>query len=114
MPYIDLQISKSLERTAKEQLVKELGRIITLIPGKTEAVTMIRIDDGAFLAMDGKVLEPGAFVNVKMFKNSPFEDKAAFTEALFSLLLNEYGVPSNAVYVTYNEHMEWGAGGTLK
>lgn len=114
MPYIDMKITTALSTEQKEAAVSELGRLITLIPGKTEAVTMINISDSAHLALNGKTMAPGAWLEVKCYGKAEKEAKKAFTEAVFAWLGEAYGIAPNGAYLVFDEKAEWGAGGTLK
>lgn len=114
MPYIELKTTASLSDTKKNELKTELGKIITQIPGKTEAVTMIGLQGNYDLYLGGKNLDPGAYVEVKMYKEADFESKAAVTEDIFQLLESSLGIEKDNIYVTYFEQQVWGAKGSLK
>lgn len=113
MPYIDMKVTSPLDDALKVKLKDGLGRIITLIPGKTEAVTMIHLAGNADLYLDGKRLCPGAYVEVKTFGETAREHKEAVTVALFELLDTLLAIPADAVYITYYGQQEWGCNGGL-
>lgn len=114
MPYIELKTSVKLNEEKKTELKTVLGEIVTLIPGKTEAVTMIGLLDEFELYLGGTKLERGAYVEVKMYKEASFESKAVLTEAIFKLLKDSLGIENSDAYVTFFEQPQWGAKGSLK
>ena len=114
MPYIHASISKTLEESQKEQIKSELGSLITLIPGKSEAVTMVRIEDGCTLYKGGRALDNGAFVEVRLLGKAPVYSEEQFTQAVFEMLENQLGTESRDVYLNIMEMERWGTGGQLK
>lgn len=113
MPYIDVKVTSTLNATKKDQLKEGLGQIITRIPGKTEAVTMIGLIGNYDLYMDGKPLCEGAYVEVKTFGEVHREHKEAVNIGIFELLNNVLSIPSENIYVTYHEQKVWGCNGGL-
>ncbi len=114
MPYICVSVSKTLEANQKEQLKAELGRLITLVPGKTEEVTMVRIEDGCTLYKAGKALGNGAFIEVRLYGAAPQRDKEKFTEAVFQSMEKLLGTQPGDIYLNIFEMESWGTKGKLK
>lgn len=114
MPYIEIKTSASLDEVKKTELKTALGGIITRIPGKSEEVTMIGLLDNVDLYLGGIKLNPGAYVEVKMYKEATFESKAAVTEGIYELLKDSLDIKNENIYITFYEHQEWGARGSLK
>jgi phenylpyruvate tautomerase PptA (4-oxalocrotonate tautomerase family) len=114
MPYISLKLSKDVNKQQKEQIKARIGEIVTLLPGKTEAVTMVDISGGHSIYLGGKALENGGFVEIRLLGNAAeFNHKKAVTEAIFDALEKVLGTPKNKVYLNILEFSNWGAGGTL-
>jgi hypothetical protein len=114
MPYIDVKMSIKLSDQNKDDLKAKLGELITLIPGKTEAVLMIGINDGYTLYFSGQKKEKVAFMEVKLFKESAFEFKAEFTRKVFEFFEKEYGITGDNLFLTFGEYESWGVKGALK
>jgi phenylpyruvate tautomerase PptA (4-oxalocrotonate tautomerase family) len=114
MPYIQVSLSHTLNPEQKEAVKAELGSLITLIPGKTEAVTMVRIEDGCALYKGGKALNNGAFVEVRLYGKSPAQSEERFTEAVFEMLGKQLGIEPGDVYLNILEMERWGTRGHLK
>ncbi|MCL2035543.1 MAG: hypothetical protein FWG94_12570 [Oscillospiraceae bacterium] len=45
MPLINLQVSTSLSSQDKDQITKELGKLVSLMPGRSEKYLMVGIKD---------------------------------------------------------------------
>jgi len=113
MPYIDVKTTASLNESQKTKLKDGLGQIITRIPGKTEAVTMIGLVGDYDLYMNGAHLHDGAYVEVKAFKEVAREYKEAVSEGIFELLGSLLSISPKNVYITFYDQKEWGGNGTL-
>ena len=113
MPYIAVNTSQKLSDAQKEKVKAELGRLITIIPKKTEAGLMVDISDARTFYKAGQKVE-GAFIDLRLFHKSDFEPKKKFTEETIEMLLHELGIKKENVYLTIMEFDNWGSGGTLR
>ena len=114
MPYISVSVSQTLSPEQKEAVKSELGSLITLVPGKSEAVTMVRIEEGCTLYKGGRALDNGAFVDVRLLGKAPVHSEEQFTQAVFKMLENQLGTEPGDVYLNIMEMERWGTGGRLK
>jgi phenylpyruvate tautomerase PptA (4-oxalocrotonate tautomerase family) len=114
MPFIAVNTTVKLQPEQKDSIARELGRIIPLIPGKTEPVLMVDVSDDHVMYFSGAKMERCAFVDVRCYKNAPFEGNKAFTEAVFKLLKDIVGLGEGEVYVSISELPIWGTKGSLK
>jgi phenylpyruvate tautomerase PptA (4-oxalocrotonate tautomerase family) len=113
MPYIQVNVSQTLKEHQKEQLKATLGEAITLIPGKTEAVTMVDIADGRAIYLDGKPVN-GGFIDLRLYGAADRASKEALTEALFEAMDKLLGISPQHLYLNIFEMDSWGVGGKLK
>jgi phenylpyruvate tautomerase PptA (4-oxalocrotonate tautomerase family) len=113
MPYIDVKTTVPLDEAKKLKLKDGLGQIITRIPGKTEAVTMIGLVGDYDLYFNGAHMHDGAYVEVKAYKEVAREYKEAVTDGIFQLLGGVLGISAKNIYVTFYDQKEWGCNGTL-
>ncbi len=113
MPYINVNAAPILKENEKEQLKAKMGELITLIPGKSEAVTMVGVNDGCSLFLGGRALEKGAFIEIKLLGAAKKQDKEALTEAIFKGMKSMFDMPESDVYITIQEFENWGFGGRL-
>ena len=105
MPFIDMRLSCALS-AEKEALIKsELGKSISLIPGKSEEVLMIGFSDNCRLWFAGEQDGPVAFVDVAIYGETTDEAKTAFAGYVKTLLARELGIEH--VYLKYVETTSW-------
>lgn len=65
MPLIDVRLSVPVSLKQEEELVKQIGKAITKIPGKEEASLMVQVQGNCPLWFQGKK-QPCAHVTVKI------------------------------------------------
>ena len=113
MPYIAVSTSKKLSDAQKERIKAEFGRLITIIPSKTESTLLIDFSDSRTMYKAGENVS-GAFIEMRLFHKSELEAKKQFTEQAFETLSRELGLKKENMYLTIAEFENWGSGGTLK
>lgn len=113
MPYIEVNMSSTLSEQGKETLKTTLGELITLIPGKTESGLMICINDSSTIYFAGERKEKVAYINIKLYKDSEFQNKNKFTEKIFEFFENEFDINNNSLYINFDTYDSWGFGGSL-
>ena len=113
MPYIAINTDLKLSDAQKEKVKTELGRLITIIPTKTEAVTMIDFSDCRTFYRGGVIIS-GAFIELRLFHKTDFEAKKKFTEETFEMLSRELGLKKENMYLNILEFENWGSGGIFK
>jgi len=113
MPYIAVNTSEKLSDAQKEKIKAELGRLITIIPTKTEAGTLVDFSDSRTMYKAGENIS-GAFIELRLWHKSDFESKKQFTEKTFELLSRELGLKTENMYLNIVELDDWGSVGTLK
>lgn len=113
MPYIAVSTSKALSDAQKDALKTAIGQRIGVIPGKVEAALMVDISDNHTMYFAGEKREL-AFVDVRCYGSTEFENKKAFTEAAFEAVQQTTGLPEDGIYLTYSEFANWGTRGSMK
>jgi phenylpyruvate tautomerase PptA (4-oxalocrotonate tautomerase family) len=113
MPFIQVNVSRALQGQQKEELKAKLGEVITLIPGKTETVTMIDIADNRTIYKAGKPIN-GGFIEVRLYGTAEQTSKEALTEAIFATAEQLLGIQPQDLYLNIIELNSWGANGRLK
>jgi len=113
MPYIAVNTSEKLSEDQKEKIKAEFGRIITIIPTKTEATTLVDFSDSRTMYMGG-VNVSGAFIELRLWHTYEVEFKKRFTEETFEMLSRELGLKKENMHLNIVELQEWGSGGTYK
>jgi len=112
MPYIDIRISKPVDVTKKNKLQSEIAGIMEIIPGKNAGNTTICISDNHTIYRDTKPIE-AAFIDIRLYKESPTESKSLFAERLFSIMNTELGIPPSHVQMNFVELPCWASNGNL-
>jgi phenylpyruvate tautomerase PptA (4-oxalocrotonate tautomerase family) len=112
MPLITVNTSLTLEKKQKEAIKSGLGKAIALLPGKSEKILMVDISDGHSIYFGGEEAER-AYVDVRIMKSGDFEQKDAFTRAVFDLLYETIGLKDSDIFVIINEYDMWGGFGKL-
>jgi phenylpyruvate tautomerase PptA (4-oxalocrotonate tautomerase family) len=110
MPYISVVLNQKLSASQKETLKAELGRLITIIPGKTEPDLIVHIQDSASLYIGGKEI-PCAYIDLRVYTKTLDEAKKRFTHETCAFIAREFNIPVNCQYLTISEHEAWGYGG---
>ena len=113
MPYVAVNTSQKLSDVQKDKIKTELGRLITILPTKTEAGTLVDFSgDRTFYKAGEKV--DGAFIEIRLFRKSDFEPKKKFTEDTFKMFSRELGLKEENMYLNIMEFDNWGSAGTYK
>lgn len=114
MPFVSIHVSNSLSDAQKDEIKSGVGKAISLIPGKIEKVLMVDISDKHDMYFGGVKQENCAYADIKLYGETDFEDKKAFTEALFKIMKDAAAVENHNMFVTFSEFAEWGTKGSLK
>ena len=112
MPYIAINTVQELNDEKKEKLKAELGRLMSIIPTKTEAGLLIDFSGGHTLYKGGKKIS-GAFIDLRLFGKSELGAKKQYTAEVLSLLTRELDIPKEHMYFTIGEYETWGSNGEL-
>ena len=112
MPYIAINTVQELDSNQKEKIKAELGRIMSIIPTKTEAGLIIDFSGGHTLYKGGLEIY-GAFIDLRLFRKSELEFKEKYCVEVFELLSRELGIKKEHMYLTIGEYENWGSNGKL-
>lgn len=111
MPYIGLKISSEISDEKELELKSALGKIITIIPGKSESGLMVCIEDRQKMYFRGNNDAPTAYVEVKIYGKSTPEAYNNMTAALCETFMKLLGIPPDRTYIKYEECFIWGWNG---
>jgi len=112
MPHLNIMISKPVDADAKNELQKEIANNIDVIPGKNAGNTLICISDACSMF---KNLEPmeAAFIDVRLFKESPMDSKKEFAMRLFTIFESVLKLPASNVQINFIEMPCWSSNGNF-
>lgn len=112
MPYIRFGTNVPVTKAQEQELRERLGRLIELIPGKTEKWLMVEIDDSLRLGLGGDSVLPTAMVTLKAFgREQNDECYDALTKAICEAGEIIIGVAPERLYVEYEVTRQWGWNG---
>lgn len=115
MPYIDSSVSCKLTTEQKEKIKSKLGKAIELLSGKSEKFLFIRLRDCETLYFEGKELENGAVVEIKMIGTKNRSEKDALTNRLCKIYSKYLSINPKNIYIIFTEAKSenWGWNGEL-
>lgn len=111
MPYISLNAGVPVSKEQKETLQKEIGRLISIIPGKNIDNCMTKIEGGCDMYMSGEQ-KKAAFCEIRLLGAAPHEKKCELYQALLALFTEVLGIET--LYLNYIIFTEWGSGNTYR
>jgi phenylpyruvate tautomerase PptA (4-oxalocrotonate tautomerase family) len=103
-----------LTEKQRNDVSKELGSFIDVIPNKTEKGLMISFTEGNTMFNKGQKVDNCVFVDVRLYNTAGFAAKKEFTEKVFDLVTRHLGTRTEDIYVTLMEYGTWGTMGSLK
>jgi phenylpyruvate tautomerase PptA (4-oxalocrotonate tautomerase family) len=110
MPYVSVTIGRKLDDGQKDALKSELGRLITIIPGKTEPDLFVHIQDEGAVYFGG-TRSPSVYVDVRVYTKTPAAAKQRFVREVCAFIAREFGIPPERQYLTISEYDNWGYDG---
>ncbi len=113
MPYINVNTTQKLEDNKKEAIKRKLGELISIIPGKSESVLMIKFDDSSTIYYSGDVKEKAAYVDIKIHGSASNGQKKQLIERVFDVIREQLGIDNDDVFITISEFENWGFRGTM-
>ena len=113
MPYIQVEISKSISPELKDTIKSYAGSLIPIIPGKSEKVLMISIRDDSKMYFQGTDVNC-AFVNINLYLDAPLESKRIFAQEFIEKLSYSLDIEPKNIFMVFTEYSNWVANGNLK
>ncbi len=112
MPFINTKVSTEITKENEVALKSAFGEAMGLI-GKPEAYLMLSFEDNCRLWFAGDNSLPSAFIDVSILHTAPRASYEKLTEELCKAVENILGVPSDRIYVKYEETENWGHNGYM-
>lgn len=101
MPFIVSRVSIPTDSSQKMAIKEGYGKLIELIPGKTESRVVLAQEDNIWLAAAGKTDIPIAFIEVNVLNSRSHAGYQAFSRAITDLYEQVLGIPAANVYIKY-------------
>ena len=113
MPYLQFNTSKTLTAEQREAVKTELGKLIAIIPTKTEKNFMIDFCEGHPMYFHGQPARSCAFLELRLFGKSDFQAKQQFVQQVFRMMDHVLGIKEDEMFMNIIELEEWGSRGNL-
>ena len=107
MPFIDVKTNKQVLATDEIKLKEELGRAISILPGKSERWLMLEIKDSCRMYFHGDDA-PCAMVQVQVFGKIDPAACENLTAEVCRIMQDVLEIPKDSTYVKYEEVSLWG------
>lgn len=104
MPYISVRTN--VEIKDKNALMKRLGEIITVIPGKTEARTMVSLHEKVDLYFAGSD-EPCAIAETLVNAGTDHSRDREYLDLVITVLSEELKISEKRIYSLLDEEDMW-------
>ena len=111
MPCIQTKVSVKMTEQQEKTIKTELGKAISLIPGKSENWLMLIFEDDCKIYFQGNCDQSAAFVEVKIYGKANAGVYNKMTAAITDILSKELQIAPNRIYVKYEEVAYWGWNG---
>lgn len=109
MPYVHLNVSRPLTEAQIEAARLAIADIMPVLPGKNRDNTMIHITGSCAISM-GDEKKPCMFLEVRLYKPSPEENKKEFVKKAADALCALFEIEPGRMYINMIELPEWGVG----
>lgn len=110
MPFIRITTTKTLTLQQEVALKETVGKLITILPNKTEDYLMVHIEDNQVMYFKGKELEC-LRITAQIYGHAQDSYKKEFIETLMKEVEKITGIPVAQQYATFEEFDHWGLNG---
>lgn len=111
MPFISVKTNVEISEEKAKEIKTHLGLAITAIPGKSEGWLMTDIEGGRKLFFKGTE-EPAAMVEVSLYGKASNNALNVLTGNITGIMLDQLGISTDRVYVSYMCTEDWGWNGS--
>ena len=111
MPFIETKTSVSVSKDQLTALKEMFAEVIEIIPGKSEEWLMLNTVGDCNMSFRGDIDTPSAMIKVEIFGKAKDEEYDRLTAAICERASDILGVPSDRIYVRYEECFRWGYNG---
>lgn len=109
MPYVSLHTGATLPASLRQNIARDLGEIITVIPGKNVGNLMIAFQDGVDMVFAGSATDKCLYIDIKLHGAAEQEAKSKLVESTCAMLVKHTGIVAENIYITVQEFPYWGA-----
>lgn len=111
MPFINTKVNVKISPAQEEKVKTALGKAIGCIRGKSENWLMVNIEDEQRLYFKGDKSMPNAFIEVKIYGSATKSEYDELTSEITKIISSCLAIPSDRIYIKYEEVQNWGYNG---
>ena len=110
MPFIDCKLNVDISKQQETEIKSELGKAISVIPGKSESWLMVNIQPKSALYFRGSSDRPIAMVSVTIYGKASAQAYDELTARISTIFRGVAGIEE--LYVSYSETPNFGYNGS--
>lgn len=110
MPFVEVKANFEIEEAKVLSIKDRLGKLIELLPGKSEKWLMVQVEDNKKIFFDSSA-DKAILVQVDLYGKSDDKSLNTFTANISEYLESELGVSKKRIYVRYLNTDHWGYDG---
>lgn len=111
MPFIMSRVNVKVPKNKELMLKKRLGKAISNVPGKSEDVLMVGIQDQIPLYLRGQGNEPLAYIEVSIFGTEQHIGYRGLNKDITLAFEDVLGIQPDHLYIKYDDISSWGVQG---
>lgn len=111
MPYISVTCNTDITKTQQVSLKEQIGKAVESL-GKSEKALMVHFMPHSALYFRGDDT-PAAFINVQLRGCAEPSAYAEMTKQTTHILTDVLSIPSNRIFIKYEEVTHWGSNGEI-
>ena len=111
MPFIFSKVNIPIRKEQERELKSQLGKAISVIPGKSEEYLLAGFEGDCHLYLRGRENEPMAYIEADIFGNEEHWGYDRLTMAITKMFNEVLGIAPDHVYVNYRDIPGWGVSG---
>lgn len=111
MPFILAKTNLSISAEQEITLKTGLGKLIELIPGKSEKYLLVGFESNYHLYLQGQNSYPIAYIETSIFGNEEHMGQNEFAQGVTQLFGQVLGIKPQHIYIKFNDISSWSVGG---
>jgi len=111
MPFITCKVNRPISREQEIGLKARLGKVIELVPGKSERYLLLIFEPDSRLWLRGDDSHPMVYIDAAIFGNEGHRGYPEFTAEVTRAFGDILGIPAGNVYIKYEDITAWGVNG---
>lgn len=111
MPFIMTKVNRKVTKEQELQLKAGLGKAISFVPGKSEEVLMVGIEDQYHLYLRGDETQALAYISVAIYGTADHQGYDRLNLAITELFYKVLHVNPENLFIDYEDIKSWGTSG---